>query len=180
MTLAALHRPLVWLGRPALALGASLILAIALDGGVALAFGGGAAGGGGHFGGGGFATGHSGGFVGGRVGGFAGPSGMGGFTAPHPAGGRFVGGSFAGGFHQVPHGGFGFHSHDDFHHFHGDFHHDHGFRGAVVVGFPFPFYSVPLAVPYPYYPYPYYPSPYCDPRSPWYNPSYCYWGYRPY
>jgi hypothetical protein len=46
-----------------------------------------------------------------------------------------------------------------------------------VFGFPFaPYYGF---APYPY-PYPYYVHPYCNPYSPWYNPSYCYWLSHPY
>jgi len=70
MTLAAMHRPLGSMGRHLLTLCFTIIFALALDTGVALAIGGGHGGGGGGHGGGGFGGGGSfGGFGGGGSGG---------------------------------------------------------------------------------------------------------------
>jgi hypothetical protein len=173
MKLAVTHRPLASSARHLPALCLTIILALALDSSVTLAIGrghGGGGFGGGHVGGGGFAGGHFGGFGGGHVGGFGGSFGGGRFGAGHFAGGRFGGpfggrqfGRFPGGFHN-------FGNNRVF------FHHGRGFHGGFAFGVPFgfPYYA------YAPYPYPYYADPYCDPYSPWYNSSYCYWRYRAY
>jgi hypothetical protein len=131
--------------------------------------------GGGHVGGGGFVGGHVGSFGGGHVGNFGGGH-VGNFGGGQFHGGRFGAGHFAGGrfggrqFGRFP---------GRFHNFGNNrffFHHGRGFHGVFVFDFPFgvPYYA------YAPYPYPYYAGPYCDPYSPWYNPSYCYWRYRAY
>jgi len=158
MKLAAIHGPLGSFGRPLLALGVTIIFALALDTGVALAMGhGGGASGGGHAGGAGSGGGHAGSSAGGgHVG-----AGHVGSVSGHAGSGQVGGGQFAAGhFGHFP-GGPGVFC---------DHHRGHGFGGLVALGLPF---GVPS-----YSEYPYGADPYCDPASPWYNPAYCHWRHR--
>jgi len=161
MKLAAIHGPLGSFGRPLLALGVTIIFALALDTGVALAMGhGGGASGGGHAGGAGSGGGHAGSSTGG---GHAG-AGHVGSVSGHAGSGQVGGGQFAAGHFGHVRGGHGVFC---------DHHHGHGFGGLVAVGLPF---GVPPYSEHP--PYQYGADPYCDPSSPWYNPAYCHWRHR--
>ena len=125
MTLAAMHRPLGSMGRHLLALCFTIIFALALDTGVALAMGhGGGASGGGHAGGAGSGGGHAGSSAGGgHVG-----AGHVGSVSGHAGSGQVGGGQFAAGhFGHFPGGPGVFCGH----------HHGHGFGGLVAVGLPF-------------------------------------------
>ena len=161
MKLAATHRPLGSFERPLLALGVTIIFALASNSRVALGMGhGGGGSGGGNAGGCGSGGGHAagsggGGHVGGgHVGSFAGHVGGG-----HPGGGQFGAEHFG----HFPQG----HRPVFFHH------HGHGFHGLFASGAPF---GVPYDDEYPAYSYN--DDPYCDPSSPWYDPAYCHWRHR--
>ena len=162
MKLAAIQWPLASSGRHLLALCFTIILALALDRGVALGMGhGGGSSGGGNAGGGGSGGGHAGSSAGGghvsagHVGSVGGHAGSGQVRGGQSAAGHF--GHVPGGHQRV----------------FCDHHHGHGFGGLVALGLPF---GVPAYSEYP--PYPYGADPYCDPSSPWYDPAYCHWRHR--
>lgn len=158
MKLVAIHGPLgSFFVHPLLALGATIVFALALESGFARGMGHGS-GGGGHAGGGG---GHAASSTG--SGGHAG-AGQVGSSAGHAGGGQAGGGQFGAGHFGHPGG----HQSVFCNHQHG-----RGFSGLVALGVPF---GVPSYSEYP--PYPSGADPYCDPSSPWYNPAYCHWRHR--